>query len=537
MKHCSVSAKICANWKSGLTIALVSIPLAVSLAVASHTSPEAGILTAIWAGIIASVFGGSKFNVIGPTGALSGLLAFQAIEHGPQCLPILAMLAGIWIIIAFVLRLDRYLVFIPGSVLQGFILGVAAIIILNQINFALGLSVSVQHESLIKNVIESLWHLGELSFLTVGFFIAALGVLFVFARFIPTLPGAIVLAPLGIGLGYFCSTGLLPFTLQTLGMKFPTIQPVFFRLPSFHLSHVFLVPSFTIAVVAILETMISAKIADGVTRTKHDKGREMLGLGLANIVSGFCGGIPATAALARTSLNIKTGCSDKMSSTISGVCIALISFLFIGYFKYIPLAVVSAILVFTSIKMVEAEHFLQMFRLDKRGFIIAMVVAAVTVCEDPIIGILLGTAVTMVMFMEKVSQGHYELISPSQQPLSSDREVVKPHSDVLIYSIKGYLAYINAQSHIAFFEQDLTHYRTVILKLRDLYFVDLDGAQALSEIIEAIHAQGRTVVITGINHRIASMLYENEVIMTLKNEGLIFKNADEALLAIDPQKA
>ncbi|MFA6527375.1 MAG: SulP family inorganic anion transporter [Candidatus Babeliales bacterium] len=532
MKRFSISAKIGANWKSGLTVALVSIPLAVSLAVASHTSPEVGILTAIWAGLMASLFGGSNYNVVGPTGALSGLLAFQAIAHGAQCLPILAMLSGIWIIVAFVLRLDRYLVFIPGSVLHGFILGVAAIIILNQINFACGLTVSAQHESLMRNVIESLQHLGETSILTVGFFGIALAVLFMFARFLPTMPGAIVLAPVGIGVGYLCSINWLPFSLQTLGMKFPSIEPVFFRLPAFHISHAFLVPSFTIAVVAILETMISAKIADGVTRTKHDKGREMLGLGIANVVTGLCGGIPATAALARTSLNIKTGCNDKASATISSICIGLISFLLLGYFKYIPLAVVSAILVFTSIKMVEAEHLVHMFRLDKRGFIIAMVVAAVTVCEDPIIGILLGTAVTMVMFMEKVSQGHYELITP--QPVSLQGEVaVKPHPEILIYSIKGYLAYINAQSHIAFFEQDLKNYHTVVLKLRDLYFIDLDGAQALSEIIEAIHAQGKTVAITGINARVAGILYEDQNIIQLKTDGLIFKEAAEALRFLD----
>lgn len=537
MKSSLMATKICANWKSGLTVALVSIPLAVSLAVASHTSPEAGILTAIWAGLMASLFGGSNYNVVGPTGALSGLLAFQAIVHGAQCLPILALLSGMWIIVAFVLRLDRYLVFIPGSVLHGFILGVAAIIILNQINFAFGLSVSVQHESLIKNVVESFKHLHEFSYLAAVFFVTALAMLFAFARFLPTLPGAIVLAPVGIGIGYLCSTNLLPFSLQTLGMKFPTIQPVLFRFPTLYLSHAFLIPSFTIAVVAILETMISAKIADGVTRTKHNKGKEMLGLGVANIVSGLCGGIPATAALARTSLNIKTGCTDKTSAMISSVCIALISFLLLGYFKYIPLAVVSAILVFTSIKMVEAEHFIQMFKLDKRGFIIAGLVAAVTVIEDPIIGILLGTAVTMVMFMEKVSQGHYELITDPRSIISSDGIALKPHPEILIYSIKGYLAYINAQSHLAFFQQDLKAYNTVILKLRDLYFVDLDGAQVLSEIIEAIHAQGKVVAITGINSRVAGILYEDQHVSMLKNKGLIFKDAAQALYFFEKQLA
>jgi SulP family sulfate permease len=135
------------NWKSGITVSLVSIPLSVSLAVASQTSPVIGILTAVWAGLIASIFGGSNYNIIGPTGALSGILAAYALMYGPATLAPLAIVAGIFILIAYIAKLERFLVFVPGSTVQGFTLGVAVIISLGQLNFALGLSHLPKHES------------------------------------------------------------------------------------------------------------------------------------------------------------------------------------------------------------------------------------------------------------------------------------------------------------------------------------------------------------------------------------------------------
>src|SRR5207244_3921522 len=143
----------------------------------------------------------------------------------------------------------------------------------------------------------------------------------------------------------------------------------------------------------ILETMVSAKIADTMTKTRYDKRKEMLALGLANIGSGLMGGIPATAALARTSLNIKTGANNRVSATISSISIAIISVILITYFKYIPLPVIAAILVFVAMRMVETKHFARMFAIDKKSFFLSLVVALITVYQDPITGILVGTGV------------------------------------------------------------------------------------------------------------------------------------------------
>lgn len=518
------------NWKSGLTVALVSIPLSVSLAVASQATPTVGILTAIWAGLIAALFGGSNYNVVGPTGALSGLLAAQALVSGSGCLPTLAILSGILILCAYYFRLERYLIFIPASVLHGFILGVAGMLILTQFDFAFGIPAHARHEHLMGNLWESLQNIGSFSGTTLGVFVLFLAALFALARFIPAIPPVIAVTPLGIGLGYAISVGALPWTVQTLGDKFCDIQPCLFQFPSLSFSPSYIIPALAIAVVALLETMLSAKVADVVTQTKHNPSREVFGLGLANVVTGLFGGIPATAALARTSLNIKSGCTNRMSAVLSSIGIILISFLLISTFRFIPLAVISAILVYVAVGMVETEHIMSMFHLDRRSFWVAILVAVVTIYEDPIVGILLGAVIAMILFMEKLSKGVYEIVDPSTLLQTGGAEPSPKHEPgVLIYAVKGPLAYINAQSHVTFFQEKLTPYRAVILKLKDLSYIDLDGTQALSEMIDLAQRQGKQVYVVGIKEPFIAMIHESSKIDELQEQKRILKTAAQAL--------
>lgn len=496
-----------------------------------------GIITSIWAGLMASIFGGSKFNIVGPTGALSGILAAYSIAHGMNSLPILAIVSGLFILAAYLIKLERYLIFIPASTIQGFTLGVAFIIALNQLNYALGLTGLPVHERFISNLSESLTHINNASLSTVLVFGTFLCALFLLQKFLPKIPGAIVLAPIGILLGYLSINNSIPLELITLGSKYKDIGPILIDFPQFtnNVNLDILLPAATVALVAILETMISAKIADGMTKTKHNKRKEMLGLGIANIASGFAGGLPATAALARTSLNIKTGATSSISAFISACCTIVISLLFLSFFKYIPMAVIASILVFVAIRMVEAEHFARMFRLDKKSFAIALLVAFVTIYEDPIIGILFGTAISLLLFMEKLSKGQFELIinDKDKKPVKkfNDAEIkeIKQKMDTMVYSIKGQLAYINGQSHIARFEHKLNGTKNVILRLRELYFIDVDGIEALEEIGEILEAKKKNVFLTGISPLIEKMLMESHFYQKLKKEGHVLPKTTDAL--------
>lgn len=485
------------------------MPLSISLAVSSEATPEAGIITALWAGLVAAIFGGSNYNIIGPTGALSGFLTSYAIVHGSSTLAMLAIISGIFILIAHYFRLERYLIFVPGSTIHGFTLGVALIIILNQLNFIFGLSGLQIHKNLLKNVIETVTHWHGFSPIAILLFSIFLAALFVFAKLVPPIPAVIILSPIGILAGLVIKFLFPNVVLQTLGTKFGTVHGNLFALPHFVLDTSLLLSGATIAFIAILETLISAKIADGISKTKHNQRKETLGLGLANIISGLLGGIPATAALARTTLNIRSGANSKMSQGISSICIGLISIILLPYFSYMPLPVIAAILVFVAIRMIEAEHFARLWIYDKTNFCLALLVALVTVIEDPILGVIIGSAISLLLFMEKLSHSYVEF--SETMPLTEITHEKKPF---ITYFIPGPLSYINAQAHIAHFESHLEEYRnkTVVINLKHLYFIDLDGIDALHEIIDVLKAHDVTVIISEVNPRTKEILEKHQLI-------------------------
>lgn len=493
MKLASPLKKIQDNWKAGIAVSLVSLPLAVTLAVASHASPVQGVITAIWAGLIASLFGGSNYNIIGPTGALSGLLATYAITHGQATLPMLAIMAGIIIFIAYLFHLETYLIFVPSSTIHGFVLGVALIIIFSQLNFALALTNLPQHPHFIYNVFESCRHIASASLSAVALFSGSLVLLLILMKKIPHIPGAIIISPIGILIGYLSSSNLIPLHIQTLESKFADLSPQLFIMPSLSFAPALLLPSITIAIIAILETIISGRIADGITKTKHNANKELLGLSLANIGSGLAGGIPATAALARTTLNIRSGCTDKMAASISSISIIIISLLLLTYFKYMPLALIASILTVVGLRMIETKHFIKLFESDKINFAIACIVAIITVFADPIVGILFGVATSMILFMKALSAGQYELKDHNKTttvPAIAD-------TDSIIYSFKGSLAYINAQAHLARFEQQMPKHKKIIFDLSNIYFIDQDGIDAFAEIVDLLKRQKKSVQIIG----------------------------------------
>ena len=538
-----IIGRLKSNWKAGVTVSLVSIPLSVSLAIAAGATPVAGIITAIWAGLFAALFGGSNYNVVGPTGALSGILATYAFLHGGPSLAVLAIAVGIVVLISWMLKLERYLVFIPANTIQGFTLGVAFIIGMNQLNFALGLPKLAGHEKFIDNIIESITHLHLLSVASLTIFLLFfIGIYFTekYRNNIPVLknlPATALFAFIGIGIGFLASQNIIPLELQTLGSKYSDLSAQLFVMPNFSIpfDRSFFVAVATISLIAIIETMLSARIADSMTKTKHNKRKEMFGLGIANIASGLAGGIPATAALARTSLNIKSGATDRMSGIINVVSIILISLFLLPYFKYLPLTVIAAILVTVAVRMIEKEHFVRMFRIDKKSFFIAMLVAFITIYEDPIIGILVGAAISLLLFLENLSHGYYEIIVNNRQKKVVGRGFGDKNTDVtkdshtLVYSIKGQFTYVNSQAHVARFDTDHKHHKNIILRLRELSFIDMDGVDGIEEIIEILERRGINVYITGANQLLSHMLLHSKGFRRLNKEGKVLGNTSSAL--------
>ena len=534
----SITREIAANWKSGLTVALVSLPLSLSLAIASGSTPIVGIITAIWAGLAAAAFGGSHFNVIGPAGALTGILASFALTFGPGMLPLLAILSGIVIFGVYLLKWDKYLVFIPSSVIHGFTLGVGITIALGQTNFALGLTGLPVHDSLFMNFYESLMHAGQTHMPTLGIFGFTLAFIFLLVRFVPRVPPVVAAAVVGVAVGYLSETHALPFTVQTLLSKYGTfhatlIQPPQLAIPAFSVD--LLKAVFTVSVVAVLETLLSAKIADGMTHTRFNQRREVFGLALANIVSGAAGGLPATGVFARTALNIKSGATSRYSSGINALFVMLIALMLFRGFQYLPLAAVAGILVFAAIRMVELKHFKKLFAFDQSSFWLAIVVAALTFGVDPMMGILVGATISLLEFAQHLSRGQSELT------LHKDRKMVAriPHRrlheykdacDVIVYRFAGELTYFNAKSH----EESIRKIKagTLVLSLRNLFYIDLDGLEILDEIIRHQEKAGQTIIISGASEYITPLLEKAPWFVRKEKNGTVFASTTEALKSL-----
>lgn len=525
------------NWRSGVTVGLVSIPLSVSLAVASQATPTMGIITAIWAGLFAALFGGSAYNIVGPTGALSGLLAAYAFTHGAGSLPMLAIVTGALVLLAWAFKLERWLIFVPGAAIHGFTLGVAFIISLNQLDFALGLSGIEKHERFISNVATSLQHIGQAQPAAVILFLVVLGLLFAFLKYLPKIPGVIVLTPVGVLIGKLATDGALPFRLQTLNDKFSDISGQLFLNHGWMIDKQMIITALAVALIAIIETMVSAKMADAMTNTKHDRRKEMFGLGLANLASGLMGGIPATAALARTSLNAKSGAKHSTSAVVSSLTIVIVSLLLLPWFKFVPMAMIAAILTFVAVRMVELHHLKRYWQQDKRGFAIAMITAFICVFEDPIAGVLFGTAAALLVFSEKISQGPFELVihhadGNADKIVHENEHVTCASTDLLIYSFTGQLAYLNAESHAEHFRTKVNGATTVILRMRHLYMIDVDGLDALEEIVRDLEQAGKTVVLSGVNPLIKTTLERSAVYASLVERGRVYDRTSHAIRAL-----
>ncbi|HAM88339.1 MAG: Sulfate transporter [Candidatus Falkowbacteria bacterium GW2011_GWC2_38_22] len=509
------------NWKSGLTVALVSIPLSIALAIASGATPTQGVITALWAGLIGAIFGGSHFNIIGPTGALSGILIVFALANGSIYLPLLAIISGLMILFAYYFHLDRYIIFIPRSVVHGFTLGVAMIIGLGQLDNIFGLADVHKTDNNIENIITIFSRISEFQWGT--FLIFLIGTVFIFAwnKKFPKLPGAIVLTAIGIGAAWSQHSGLLPLpNVLTLADKYHDLSgQVFLNVWSsfswtiLYSKQLWVIAAAT-AMISILETLLSGQIAENMTKVKFNRQKEVFGLGLANVFSGLAGGIPATAALARTSLNIKSKATHKTSAVISSFFIMLIILLLINFFQFLPLVVVASILVYVAISMLEKEHFIYLIENEKTAFWLSVLVAVITVAEDPIIGIMVGSILALLIFVQNVSKGQTEVLlwkdGKMFESLLKDDFIKKSdiHSDLVVYKISGALTYINMPAHIEAIEK-IKSGNIVIISLRHAYYIDTDGVKYLEELIGILKQNGCQVYLSGVNPVIKQRL-QNE---------------------------
>lgn len=544
-----------ANWKPGLAVALINIPLSISLAVASlgsdsSNAPLLGLITAIWAGLTAAVFASNKHNIYGPAGALSGILLAFALQKdgGVVYIPVVALVAGLMILAISFLKLTKYITLIPSAALHGFLMGVGITIAASQLNSALGITASIQHEAIYLNLLQTFVQISETNWVAFTLFLVGFAFLLAMKRWVPKIPGSIPLTFIGIAIGglftFLRSQGLWPDGLpqvQTIADKFPSLAFSLIETPNFlaieqdifsHLETAKLIIRYAavVAIIAVLETIISAKIAEKMTRDGFDKDREVRGLGLANIVSGLVGGMPATAVLVRTAFNIKSGATHRMSAFLVAIFTLLIAWLLFDLFKLLPMPIIAAILMNIAIGMIDVNLYKNLHSLDKVSFYLTLFVAFITVADDPIIGIVLGTAIALIVFLGKVSQGNVDVTVFRDKAFFDKLRLSKyikdqEPDDILIYRFAGTLNYINIESQLDQVKK-LRGPKTVIFSFGQVNMVDIDGIEAFDEIFNSMKKKNIEMYFTGIsNPFVCDVLRKLPIFAEIDQAGHIFKSS------------
>lgn len=556
-KRASVRSLVEANWKSGLTVAVISVPLAIALSIASGAGPVAGLITGIWATLIASLFGGSNYNIIGAAGALATVLFAATLAAplglGAAILPIITIITGLIILLVWVIGLDRLLYYIPSNVMYGFAAGVAFLIAASQLFDATGLSTLKRTGEFVGDIHLYLAHMQETHLVSVLVFAIFLTGILLLKRYVRAVPAIIPVSIIGIIFGFFVETYASSLQLISLGDKFGTLTgalslPVAWStvptLFSSYASMSFLIKtSGIVAMIAILETLITAKLGDKLTRTQSSTRKELLGLALANIGSGIMGGLPASGVFVRTGANIKAGASHRVSATVAAVGTAIIAMIALPFFAYIPMAVIAAILVNTALGLIEVEKFKEFWRQDLQSFFIALLVASITIFDDAGTGVLAGSFLALLFFADRVSRGQFDIIlnftdgtkeesrSAKVLHLPSDRDIT-----FATYSIAGSLGYIDSGQHAANL-RNLAHaknVRCVIIRLRDLFTIDFEGSEMLAEAVEELERSGKYVCFSSTNDSIAEQLREIPHFRELEAQGKFFAKTSEALTVLRP---
>lgn len=514
---------------SGITVGVIAIPLAMAFAIASGVKPEYGLYTAAIAGILISVFGGSKFQIGGPTGAFVPLLLGIVLTYGYEDLLIAGILAGIMLILMGVFKLGTLIKFMPRSVTVGFTAGIAVIIFTGQIPNFLGLTDIEQHSRFIDNMLEIGANLHQSSFYSVLTAIICLIVILATPKLFPKVPGSII----GLIVSTVFASIFFPNQVATIGSVFGDIpsQLPALQFPEITLEKIgyLIVPAFTIAALGGIESLLSAVVADGMTNSKHNSNRELVGQGIANLVTPLFGGIPATGAIARTATNIKTGAVSRMSGVIHGIFILFTLLLFAPFASQIPLASMAPVLMIVAWNMSERRQIADLIKMKNGDSLILLVTFLLTVFTTITTAVMVGLVLALILFAKRMS--NMLVVSKVLPDHSKENETVESYmvSDtrfcpqIEIYTIEGPLFFGAAQVFEQRVMDSINHKPEIlILRMGKVPFMDATGIANLSNIVRHFKSQGGTVLISGSTDQVKE---------TLKISGLFHEIGEENFFA------
>lgn len=493
---------------AGVTVAIVALPLAMALGIASGASPDKGLITAVVAGFLISALGGSRLQVGGPTGAFVVVIFNVIATHGYDGLLIATLLAGMILIAAGAFRLGQMIKFIPHPVVTGFTAGIAVIIASTQVKDFLGLSMAEVPAEFVPKWQAYIAAIDTTSVVTLAVGASALAIIIVLRRFAPRLPGfliAVVASSLAVA--------LLNLPVDTIGSRFPDIpaglpMP---SLPDISLSKVqaVLPSAFTIAFLAGIEALLSAVVADGMAGTRHRSNQELIGQGVANLGSALFGGLPATGAIARTATNIRSGAKTPVAGILHAVFLLLFVLFATDLMAFVPMAALAAILFMVAWGMSEYQRFLAHLRMPNSDRAVLLLTFLLTVLVDLTVAIGVGVTLASLLFMARMAQA-VEVDAGGTPDTDRDWEDIHQRDalppGVEVFRITGPFFFGVAGELLDALRRVGQSPRVIILRLRLVPLLDASGVQALEEFIEQARVAGAKVVISGAQPQPKSML-------------------------------
>jgi sulfate permease, SulP family len=508
---------------AGVTVGLVALPLAMAFGIASGVTPQAGIYTAVIAGFLISALGGSRLQIGGPTGAFVVIVAGIIGAHGISGLLMVTVMAGVILILMAITGLGTAVKYIPRPVTIGFTNGIAVLIASTQIKDFLGLETAQVPSDFISRMRVLLNSLGTFRWPALLIGIGSLLTILLLPKFSKRVPGSI----LALGLAT-AAVPIFGIPLETIGSKFGGIPT---GLPEISMPQVqpeLIVPllpaAFTVAMLAAIESLLSAVVADGMSGDKHNSNVELLAQGIANVAVPFFGGIPATGAIARTATNIRSGARTPVSGMVHALTLLLILLVAAPLARFIPLATLAAILFVVAYNMSEWREVRTILKLSKADIVVWVMTFALTVLADLTIAVEIGMLFAALLYIYRVSQT--TTVAPVTEAYIEDG---RPHvlqdkllpSYVLVLRIHGPFLF-GATEKLSEATVDVDSLPpVVILRLRNMTAIDATGLHELEKLAQRLRTNGRTLLLCGARSQPEKLLRQSSFLQHLGEENML----------------
>ncbi|MDI1466112.1 SulP family inorganic anion transporter [Catellatospora sp. KI3] len=511
---------------AGLTVAIVALPLALGFGVSSGLGAAAGLATAIVAGVLAALLGGSNLQVSGPTGAMTVVLVPIVHRFGPSGVLTVGLLAGVILVVLAAARAGRYMQYVPAPVVEGFTVGIAAVIFLQQVPAALGVPTPAGEKvtAVAWQAVVGFAHAPNWSAIAVALGVAA--TMLFGARWKPTIPfsllavGAVTALAAAAHLGV-ARIGALPPTLAAPSLAFlhPAAVPTL------------LTSALAVAALAALESLLSATVADGMTvGQRHDPDRELFGQGIANLAAPLFGGVPATAAIARTAVNVRSGARSRLAALTHALALAVIMIAAAPLVAHIPLAALAGVLLATAIRMIEVSSLLALARSTRSDAVLMVLTAAATLALDLVAAVGIGVVFAAFLAVRKIARA----ATLEQVPLdvtdhqAEEGALLAQH--IVAYRFDGPLFF--AAAHRFLLElSEVADVRVVILRMSRVSTLDGTGATVLRDAIERLEHRGIEVYLSGVRPEHDKALAAIGVLTRLRRDRRVFAHIGEAVAA------